>query len=131
MSCFATQWTWRWAGNAVEGEDYEAPSGKLTIPRGRASGTIVVQTIADGEDNEIFTVRLSPPTEPTGTVMLGVETASQETTISAAGTVTVSVRAAAATVNEGDGARFTLTLSERAASDVDVNYTDRSFRPLR
>ena len=113
-------------GNAVEGEDYEAPSGKLTIPRGRASGTIVVQTIADGEDNEIFTVRLSPPT--TGTVMLETA-ASQETTISAAGTVTVSVRAAAATVNEGDGARFTLTLSERATNDVDVDYSTTGLSP--
>ena len=107
-------------GTAVEGNDYEAPSGTLTIPRGRASGTIVVQTIADGAADETFTVTLSDPT--TGTVML--ETALQRTTISAAGTVTVSVAAAAATVNEGDGARFTLTLSERAASDVDVSYTD-------
>ena len=70
-----------------------------------------------------FIVTLSTPTEQTTTGTVTLETASHTTMISAAGTVTVSVRAAAATVNEGDGARFTLTLSERAASDVDVSYS--------
>ena len=116
-------------GDAEEGDDYEAPSGTLTIPRGRASGTIVVQTIADGQDDETFIVTLSEPTEQTTTGTVTLATASHMTTISAAGTVTVSVAAAAATVNEGDGARFTLTLSERATSDVDVDYSTTGLSP--
>ena len=113
------------SGTADVNDDYQAPSGKLTIARGRASGTIVIQTITDdvSDVDETLIVTLADPTEQTTTGTVTLETASDTTRISAAGTAIVSVRAAAATVNEGDGARFTLTLSETATSDVDVSYS--------
>ena len=45
---------------ATEGDDYEAPSGTLTIPRGAATGNIVIRTIADDEveADETLTVTL-------------------------------------------------------------------------
>ena len=95
----------------------------MTIPRGRTSGTIVIQTIADGQANETLIVALSePPSGSTlGTVQLEPGESSKDTMISAAGTVTVSVAAATPTVNEGDTAQFTLTLSEPATNNVDVD----------
>ena len=55
-------------GNAVVDVDYQAPSETLTIPRGRASGTILIQTIANGTPGETLLVELARPVVPASTV---------------------------------------------------------------
>ena len=53
---------------ATEGEDYTAPSGKLTIPAGATSGTISIQTLDDGvlDRGEMLTVTLMGGRTPGG-----------------------------------------------------------------
>ena len=55
-------------GTATAGSDYQAKSGKLTIPAGQTSGTVTVLVNGDGqsEPDENFFVNLSNPT--TGTI---------------------------------------------------------------
>ena len=49
-------------GTAVDGDDYEATSGTLTIPAGATTGEVVVDVISDKvrEANESLTVTLTP-----------------------------------------------------------------------
>ena len=102
------------------GVDYEAPSGRLTIPARTAEGTITIQTIADGENDPNITVTLDSATTTTGTVTLG--TSSKETAVGSADAVIVSFTTADVTVKEGAAARYTVKLSKQATGAVTVNY---------
>src|SRR5262245_28522978 len=63
-------------GTATAGSDYEAASGKLTIPAGQTTGTITVLVYGDRlpEPNKTFFVNLSSPTNATIADNLGVGT---------------------------------------------------------
>ena len=120
-------------GTATEGDDYTAPSGKLTIGASDASGEIAIKTLEDDvlDRGETLEVRLDKArTDGTATV----STATAETTITDPGTVQVSVTGL--TVNEGDPpvtvdkssveegepASFVVQLSSAVQKTVEVSY---------
>ena len=113
-------------------DDYDAPSGRLTIPKFTAMGTIVIRTKADAADEarETLTVTLDSATTATRTVCVqelqengtcSGDNSSATTGIMPHDTVTVSV--ADVTAVEGDPAVFTVTLSETLREAVTVGYT--------
>ena len=99
-------------GSATSGDDYTAPPGTLTIASDRTSGTITIETLADGvreHDDETMVVTLT-----------GASTAGTATVASGGATTTirgeersarVSVSAGAPSVNEGESATFEVTVS--------------------
>ena len=120
-------------GTATEGDDYTAPSGKLTIGASDASGKIAIKTLEDDvlDLGETLGVRLDKArTDGTATV----STATAATTITDPGTVQVSVTGL--TVNEGDPpvtvdkssveegepASFVVELSGAVQKTVEVSY---------
>ena len=110
---------------AAEGDDYKAPSGTLTIPRGTAAGNIVIPTIADDELelDETLIVKLSEPTSAStaGTVGLVQDASSHTMTIMPSDTVILSVNDV--TVIEGDPAVFTVTMSAAVTEAVTVLFS--------
>ncbi len=89
----------------------------LTVPKG-GSRTFTVQATQDTTDevNEPFVVSLSDPVDAT----LDAAASSVTTTIIDDDTPALSVNNASA--NEGDAVRFTISLSQPAASNVTVTY---------
>ena len=86
-------------GTATEGDDYTAPSGKLTLGADEASGKITVKTLEDNvlDRGETLEVELDSATTDG---VVEVNTATVTTTITDPGTEKVSVTAL--TVEEGD-----------------------------
>ena len=109
-------------GKAKSGEDYETPSGTLTIPSGQTEQTIVIPALSDDvlDQDEMMVVRLRKANTPAGTVNVSDSAFEIETTITDTSDVFVSV--AHATADEGDPMMFTVTLSGAVASDVTVTY---------
>ncbi len=113
------------AGSATAGSDFSTRSGTLTFAANTTdlSQTFDVPVIDDPqvEGSETFTATLSANTStplPTG-FSLGTTTATA--TITAAGSATVSI-SGGGTVNEGDDATFTVTLSGSPGAAVVVDY---------
>ena len=122
------------SGSATSGDDYTAPPGTLTIASDGTSGTITIETLADGvrEDNdETMVVTL------TGATTAGTATvASQGATATIAGEgppapvqpttterVTVTVSAGAPSVNEGQTATFDVTRRGGTNAEVRISYS--------
>ena len=114
-------------GTAVEGVDYEAPSGKLTFlvdDTDNSRRTFEIDTRAVGDDaaGETLTVRLTNATTSKGTALVGTPSEATTTT-TPEDTVTVSVAAADGKVNEGESEEFTVTLTGGDnTGQVVVNY---------
>ena len=111
-------------GTAVAGTDYTGVSATtLTFTGGETSKTVTVATTEDdlNEADETFTVELTEVSFPAG-VSLG--TSSALGTIEDDDPVIAVVSADEASVDEGDDAVFTVTLSGGTrAADVVVDYT--------
>ena len=120
-------------GSATEGDDYTAPSGKLTIGASDVSGQIAIKTLQDDvlDLGETLEVRLDKAsTDGTATV----STATAETTITDPGTVQVSVTGLTveegdppvmvdkSSVEEGEPASFVVELSGAVQETVEVSY---------
>ena len=105
---------------AIEGMDYVAASGALTLSAGEVEKTIRVQTREDDidEPNETFTVRLSGPVNATlaDDAALGTIVDNDVSGLSIAD----------ATAVEGGTARFTVTLSPVSEQTVTVDYRTAS-----
>ncbi len=113
------------AGTATAGSDFTTTSGTLTFAANTTdlSQTFTVSVLDDPqvEGSESFTATLSANAStplPTG---FSLGTATATATIAAAGSATVSI-SGGGTVNEGDDATFTVTLSGSPGADVVVDY---------
>ena len=116
--------TYTISGSATPGDDYTVPSGMLTLAAGAASGTISIETLDDRvlDPNETLEVTLSGASTTAGSAE--ADTTTVQTTILDQGMVTVSVAATAgSTVNEGETASFTVTLTGAVASAVELGWT--------
>ena len=126
-------------GSATEGDDYEAPSGKLTIGSPLTSGQIAIKTLEDDvlDRGEMLEVRLdSDSATSAGSVTVSEATA--ETRITDSSEVTVSVKPAVfvednpntpedesqdtSVVAEGETASFVVELSGTVSVAVAVPY---------
>ena len=113
-------------GGAADEDDFEEDaSGTLTFPAGESVATITVTTVPDDllEGDEVLTATLTPNSATTaaGTVMVLRDDNSAMTTIGDTGRrVTVSV--ADTTVDEGEDAVFTVSLSGKVSVDVMMDY---------
>ena len=109
--------------NAEAGVDYTAPSGVLTIGKGRTTGTIQIRTLEDdaADDNTVI-VKLTNANTEAGSVKLpSAPDDSVETMIRSAETAIVSV--ADAKVAEGGAATFSISVTGgRIAAAFDVTY---------
>ena len=109
------------SGNGVDADFTAASAVALTIPAGRTSGTVIVQTTHDvvDEADETFILRLTVPTnselQPTR-----VDTVALGTILDDDLSPTLSV--ADATDGEGNVLSFTVTLSSVSEQDVVVSY---------
>ena len=134
-------------GSATVLEDYEAPSGKLTIGSSLTSGQITIETLEDDvlDRDETLKVQLdSDSATSAGTV--NVSDATAETKITDSSEVTVSVKAAVfveddpntpedesedtSTVEEGEAASFAVELSGAVGVRVEVPYETRDGSAL-
>ena len=108
-------------GTAQQGSDYTAASGTLQFAPGEASKTIPVPTVEDTveEQTEIFTVTLSNPSG--AAIQDGTATG---TITDDDGTVTALplLNIIDATVDEGETAQFTVTLSRTSIQTITVDY---------
>ena len=105
-------------GTATAGADYTEASGRLTIPAGETSASIMVSTAEDGldeDEEETFEVRLEQPLY--ATIDDGAATG---TIRDADPTPTLSV--ADATTDEGESLEFAVTLSAASALAVTVDF---------
>ena len=118
-------------GSATSGDDYTAPPGTLTIASDRTSGTITIETLADGvreHNDETMVVTLTEAsTAGTATVASGGAT----TTIPGEEppapiervTARVNVSAGAPSVNEGESAMFEVTVSGGDNTELRISYS--------
>ena len=106
-------------GTAVAGEDYEVPSGELSILAEMPSGDIVFRTIADEDVNETLTLTLVAASTEQGRATIGTPRAAT-TTLAEEGVATLSV--ADRHVSEGDDAVFEVTLSKAVDDPVRVKW---------
>ena len=127
------------SSTATAGDDYAAPSGKLTIAAGGSSGTITVGTETDSVHDPAETVVLKLTSATTDTRPVAVDaTATKTATIGEQGMETVSVGAVLvedddqtpedetddkSSVAEGETASFVVTLSGAVSGTVNVPYT--------
>ena len=115
-------------GTAIAGVDYGSGAfGALAVTAGTTSATFTVTTLDDtlAELDETFTVTLAAPGAglPEG-VSLGAAAATATVTIKDDDSIMASVTADAETVNEGEAAQFTVTLSgATSTAPVVVTYT--------
>ena len=102
---------------ATAGTDYTAASNTLTIPAGTGSASIVVVTSDDSIDeaDETFSVNLSNPGNSTIGVSTGTATVVDNDPLPVLSINDV-------TVNEGDLASFTVSLSPVSSRDVSFNW---------
>ena len=115
------------AGAAEAGEDYTAVSATtLTFTAGDTAKTVTVATLEDQlvEADETFTVKLTGVTAPDGVGVSLDEDADEATgTITDNDALHVSVAPEETTVDEGEIAKFIVTLSDSTrAADVVVTY---------
>ncbi|MCG8621431.1 MAG: hypothetical protein MJE68_05440, partial [Proteobacteria bacterium] len=120
-------------GTASRGADYTTTSprvGSVTIAGGAQSATITITTIADETTegrSEAVTIILTDvvgtnavlsatPADRTATITIA------DTSITPAPLPSVSVSANPASINEGDSATFTITLSDTTSQAVEVDY---------
>ena len=124
---------------ATAGDDYAAPTGKLTITAGESGGTITIGTETDEVHDPGETVVLKLASASTDTRTVNVDgTAKVMTTITDTGRVEVSVGPVLvedddqtpedetddkSTVEEGETASFVVTLSGEVSGTVSVTYT--------
>ena len=110
-------------GGTATTADYTAPSGTLTIPSGAGSGDLTVDTLTDSvlDPGETLSVTLTGVTGGGGAASLGAGT-SAETTLTDAGSVTVSLDPATRSVEEGSSASFEAVLSGTVATAVVVSW---------
>ena len=117
------RYTWT-AGTAQAPGDFDAPSGTLTIPEGQTSGTITIVTKDDGvlDSGETLILTLTDETSALGIGLVVVDSTADaaSTMVVDGGSVTWSV--ADITVDEGDAAVFTVTLSGTVQDDVRLTY---------
>ncbi len=113
------------AGTAHPGADYAAPSGRLTLAAGTATGTIAIHTVADEvlDPGETIQVRLRSATTMPGAVTVNPAKAQANATIADPGMVTIAVMAVSQAVEEGDDAKFGVTLTSPVASAVTLRWT--------
>ena len=109
--------------DAIAPDDFEAPSGMLTIPAGQSEGVVMIPTETDDllEGDEKLILTLSDATTAAGTVdpaTAGIDPGIIVRDVS--GTVLVSV--ADATATEGNVAEFTVELSGKVSEAVTVTY---------
>ena len=137
------------SSTATAGDDYTAPSGKLTITAGESSGTITIATLTDLvlDPNETLVVKLSSATTDTRTVT--VDTAATRTaTITDTASVSVSLKSPATVVGqsegrsdaqdgqtgtsaaEGETAQFIVELSGQVQDTVSVTYATENGTAL-
>ena len=104
-------------GTARAGSDYDAVDTTLTFSAGTTQETIEVQTLADDdyEADETFTVRLSSPNGATIEDGTGDGTITNDDSPPRLSIEDV-------TVEEGDRARFVVTLSAQSSLEVTVRY---------
>ena len=109
-------------GDTASSADYEAPSGRLTIPERTSTGKIEFRISNDTlvEDGETLTVTLEGADSAGNVDVAGAPGNAYQTTIMPADTVIVSV--SDVTVVEGSPALFAVTLSEALTEDVKVDY---------
>ena len=128
------------SSSATVGDDYTAPSGKLTITAGESSGTITIATLTDEvlDPGETLVMKLTSATTDTRPVTVDA-TATKTTTIQEEGMVKVSVGAVLveddpetqdvneaddkSSVAEGETASFVVTLDGTVSGTVSVPYT--------
>ena len=105
-------------GTAESGTDFTAASGTLTFGANETSKTVSVATAEDSDDeeDEIFTLTLSSPTNGT----LSDATATGTIVDDDGSLPTISVSDASAT--EGDAVEFTVSLSAASAQQVTVSF---------
>ena len=107
--------------------DYQAPGRSLTIRAGAATGTILIGTTADEvlDRDETLIVTLTTLTTAAGTVATTEAEQSHTTKIvdSSFVYVYVYVDVADTSADEGDPARFTVTLSGTVSTPVTLDYT--------
>ena len=124
---------------ATAGDDYAAPTGKLTITAGESGGTITITTNTDQVHDPGETVVLKLASASTDTRTVNVDgTAKAMTTITDTGRVEVSVGPVLvedddqtpedetddkSSVEEGETASFVVTLSGEVSGTVSVTYT--------
>ena len=107
-------------GTAESGSDYTAPSGTLTIPAGRDTGTITIPTKDDSALDPDETLEVTLTSGKSGSRNANIPDPTATATILDPGTITVSVSPAEA--EEGGTLSFALTLSEASQSDVTVDW---------
>ena len=107
------------SGTATSVADYTAPSGSLTVASGQATAAITIATAADTvlDPDETLRVTLTGVSGGGGAANLGTGT-SAETTLTDAGSVTVSLDPTSRSVAEGSPASFEAVLSGTVARDV-------------
>ena len=110
-------------GTATSGSDYTALSGSVTIDNGTSSKVLTIPVLDDSvdEDNETVVITLSSITS--GTAQLSLTDLSQTVNIADNDNSSISITAPS-TVDEGDNAVFTVTLSAAAGADTTLTYTD-------
>ena len=111
-------------GTATAADDYTAPSGSLTVASGQATAAITIATATDTvlDPDETLSVTLTGVSGGGGAANLGTGTRA-ETTLTDAGSVTVSLDPTSRSVAEGSPARFKAVLSGTVARDVVVSWT--------
>ena len=111
------------SGTATSVADYTAPSGSLTVASGQATAAITIATAADTvlDPDETLRVTLTGVSGGGGAANLGTGT-SAETTLTDAGSVTVSLDPTSQSVAEGSPASFEAVLSGTVARDVVVSW---------
>ena len=117
-------------GTATSGDDYTAPSGKVTIPVGQRSVPIDIGTTADGvhDPNETLVVTLTDATSVGRTVGSDADTRAATVTILDEGAPVVSVKGDEGT--EGEALQFTVTLSSTTDAPVEVQWTTEQYASL-
>ena len=109
-------------GTAIQGTDYEAASGTLTFAAGSTTPQfipVVTTEDTDDEPNEAFTVRLSSPSNATLADDSGAGTITDDDD---SGNTLPTLSIGDATVEEGETARFEVTLTGTSTQTVTVAY---------
>ena len=108
------------AGTADSGSDYSEPSGTLTIPGGRDTGTITIRTWDDSTLDPGETLEVTLTSGASGSRNASIPNPTAAVTILETGTMTVSVEPAEG--EEGGTLSFALTLSLASQNDLTVDW---------
>jgi len=117
-------------GTATSGDDYTAPSGTVTIPKGQRSVPIDIPTTADGvhDPNETLVVTLTDITSVGRTVRPDADAKTATVTILDEGAPVVSVKGDERT--EGNTLQFTVSLSSTTDAPVEVKWETEQYGSL-